>query len=226
MRLFPPALGMMWGTGNAPVAGGSCGRTMAGLNFPSTAQQPGGSPHLCAGSRASTGACGGGQGGSKLWGCSPTLPRGGGGCLQKLHSSLLFFPRFFFFFPQKKAIQALELIKQRTERLGCAGCSYESNSALRGKQFGFSKAAPCAVPHSASALGQTQGLGGLFCTPQDTPQAPPCLGLMGGAGLSSVPALPRGFAMQQMPGLCQLLAKRTWLCHAATSCLLPAVYKL
>lgn len=133
---------------------------------------------------------------------------------------------FFFFFPQKKAIQALELIKQRTERLGCAGCSYESNSALRGKQFGFSKAAPCAVPCSASVVGQTQGLGGLFCTPQGTPHAPPCLGLMGGAGLSSAPALPRGFAMQQMPGLCQLLAKRTWLCHAATSCLLPAVYKL
>lgn len=104
MRLFPPALGMMWGTGNAPVAGGSCGRTMAGLNFPSTTQQPGGSPHLCAGSQASTGACGGGQGGSKLWGCSPTLPRGGGGRLQKLHSSLLFFPRLFFFFssPRRK----------------------------------------------------------------------------------------------------------------------------
>lgn len=115
---FPPTLGTMRDAGDAPLAGGSCERTTAGLNFPSTAQQPGGSLHLRAGAGPAPVPAGAGREEASSGAAAPQYPAEVGGVCKNciLHSSLLLY--FFFSFPQKKAIQTLELINRWAERLG------------------------------------------------------------------------------------------------------------
>lgn len=87
-----------------------------GWPFPAQHQGPGGSPHLCAGAGPALVSCGDGR-----WrNAGLQTHRYPAEAFQTSHSSLLCF-LFPVPLPKKKTMQALELIKQRTESLGCAG---------------------------------------------------------------------------------------------------------